>query len=156
MAEHLKEEQRLRAAADGRAVLRAQEDERAERFRQTILDLMPDYVFSEQRKDPKPQSSTSQTEAVVSSHKQRYGLWSARALSVLKVRQRGTFPELAKAARELPELGLSALSDSEMEGLRGALHGLAKRVKNPAVRYEKSLDGSGGVFIYTKGADDAK
>lgn len=88
----------------------------------------------------------------VSPHKANYRKWVDVCKQALRLAGgSGTFSRLAQVARE-HRLVDPNRTDRELEGMRGALHGLAKRTRNKTVEYVPSTDGSGGLFrtIHTK------
>ncbi|QQR88208.1 MAG: hypothetical protein IPJ76_08365 [Flavobacteriales bacterium] len=144
---HSHEKAVLEAMAKDEEALMLQCDLRAERLRMSILDIEPNWMFgSEAEASEQTVGSTTEKE-VQSEHKRRYGVWSAVALKALSDLGSGTFQEISRHVRTT-DFNYAFDSDADMEGLRGALHGLAKRDKNKRVKYEKGANGSGGTFTY--------
>lgn len=82
----------------------------------------------------------------VTRHKANYRKWVDICKQALRLAGgSGTFSHLAQVARE-HRLVDPKRTDRELEGMRGALHGLAKRTRNKTVEYVPSTDGSGGLF----------
>lgn len=145
----LRDEFEQKAAAE--VVLMDQSKARAERLRLSVLDLDPNYQFGAGA--PAEGTRTGGTdEKEVSEHKQRYGRWAKVAVKALKEIRRGTFQQVADHVKA-NDIALASLTDRELEGLRGALHGLAKRTKNKRVEYERGEGSEGGTFVYVNGTD---
>ncbi|MGV3636888.1 MAG: hypothetical protein ACO1NQ_04490 [Flavobacteriales bacterium] len=122
---------------------------RKESLRAVILDLVPDYVFGsgedgdEEYIDVTVIPSSTVLAEPKSTHKRNYGKWAKIAKDTLRLAGgSGTFPELKEIAMANMMVAPNT-SDKDMEGLRGALHGLARRGR---ISYLPGEGGAGGVF----------
>lgn len=151
ISEHHERAAELRAEADGEDMQAAFETERYQRLRQAILDMDPHYTFASDNVvfdlEPNEQPKETQEQGLTSSHKQNYGRWARYAMQALKAAGTGaySFPELAEVAIKTID-DLMFTSDKDMEALRGALHGLARRKRKRVVEYVPAPDGGPGAF----------
>ncbi len=141
----------MQAKIGADTVLMEQSIGRADRFRLAILDLDPNYEFRE-LETTSDIGATQQRESD-SDHKKRYGMWVRVAQAALKEIGHGTFHQVADYAKK-NNLHLANATDSDMEGLRSALHGLSKRTRNKSILYKKGKMGEGGTFVYVNETDE--
>jgi hypothetical protein len=121
-------------------------------LRSVIIDLDPDFFGAhvDGGVTDKPSTSAETTRPLGKDHKSRYGQWAKIAHSALRsAGGSGTFQELRDIARK--SLVAPDVADDDMEGLRGALHGLRRR---SAIGYKAGKDGAGGVFFELDEEDD--
>jgi hypothetical protein len=133
-----------RQAASHKA-LAEQERTREKRFRDTILDLAPDYSFSAAPKQTVDTAKAveAQERPAVSAHKKNYGKWVEVAQAALaEIGGQGDFAAIVAGAKKaMTELANEP--DEEFNKLRSALHGLRKRNK---IDYTPGEGGRSGVF----------
>lgn len=131
--------------ATSHKTLAEQERTRESRFRDTILDLAPDYEFSAAPLPANGAARVQQTQehTAYSPHKKNYGKWVKVAEAALAaIGGEGDYAAIVAGAKKaLPELAQEP--DEEFNKLRSALHGLRKRNK---IEYTPGEGGRSGVF----------
>jgi hypothetical protein len=137
-------EEHERQAASHKTIAE-QERIRESRFRDTILDLAPDYGFNAAPivADGAERVLQTQERPAESPHKKNYGKWVKVAeLALVEVGGEGDYAAIVAGAKKaMPELAQE--TDDEFNKLRSALHGLRKRNK---IDYTAGEGGRSGVF----------
>lgn len=118
---------------------------RRDALRSVIVDLDPDFFGARDGGvTDKSSNSAEVTQSLGTNHKSRYGQWANIANGVLRAAGgSGTFQQLRDIARNTGLVPSDTVNE-DMEGLRGALHGLRRR---STIGYRAGKDGAGGVFF---------